>query len=161
VGWAILAALCWAPAPASAASDIGVVHVDPGSPSGKQYAIPLTQARRDAGGQGAAPATAGDTSAPAFGAGIKPSRSAASAAHGARTGAVRSGGAHQGSGRGSGRELLRAQTGHPAAPATVRAAINAGNGDTAMPVLLGGGAAVLLLGGVGGLAARRLRPRSS
>lgn len=163
-GWVIVAALSWAPAPANAANDNGVVHVDPGSPSGKQYAIPLTQARRDGAGQGGAPATAGDTSAPLFGDGIKPSRAAAAAAHGASAGKARSGDASGRGRRPSARQGLAQvpQTGSPAAaPTTVRAGIDAGNGDSATLVLFGGGAAVLLLGGVGGSAARRFRRRPS
>jgi hypothetical protein len=43
----VLAAL---PAPAAAVEP--GVHVDPGSPAGKEYALPLDQARREAGGSG-------------------------------------------------------------------------------------------------------------
>jgi hypothetical protein len=54
--------------PAGAAAEEGV-FVDPGSPAGKEYAIPLAQARRDASGdQGSAPKASND--APLFGQGI-------------------------------------------------------------------------------------------
>ncbi len=43
-----LAVLAVAPAPAGAVEP--GVHVDPGSPAGKEYALPLEQARRDASG---------------------------------------------------------------------------------------------------------------
>jgi hypothetical protein len=50
------------------AQDDGV-HVDPKSPAGKEYALPLDQARRDAAG-GDAPGRGSGDSAPLFGAGI-------------------------------------------------------------------------------------------
>lgn len=47
------------------------VHVDPDSPAGKEYALPLDSARREAGGGSGAPsAGGGGGSAPLFGAGI-------------------------------------------------------------------------------------------
>src|SRR5438445_13113075 len=56
-------------ASARAAADLEPgVHVDPGSPAAKQYALPLGQARRT----GAAASTRGGYSAALFGAGIKP-----------------------------------------------------------------------------------------
>ena len=45
---ACLAVLAAAPAPAGAVEP--GVHVDPGSPAGKEYALPLEQARREAAG---------------------------------------------------------------------------------------------------------------
>jgi hypothetical protein len=55
-----------APAPAQ-------VFVDPGSPSGKEYAIPLESARRNAAHEGddkSTPVAQGERSAPLFGAGL-------------------------------------------------------------------------------------------
>src|SRR6476619_4464476 len=51
---------------AAAAQDDGV-HVDPNSPAGKEYALPLDSARRDANGGGDSAAGSG---APLFGVGI-------------------------------------------------------------------------------------------
>ena len=51
------------------------MHVDPGSPAGKEYAIPIERARRDAAGpQKLAPSAAPTQTAavPLFGQGIKP-----------------------------------------------------------------------------------------
>lgn len=70
------------PAPLAVAQEEGVT-VDPGSPAGKEYALPIDQARRDAadggdrgGGGGVA---AGRRPAPAFGEGVRPDRGSGSA----------------------------------------------------------------------------------
>jgi hypothetical protein len=66
---------------ASAAPAPAQVFVDPGSPSGKEYAIPLESARRNAaneGGDKSAPVAQGERSAPLFGAGIGDDRPSAS-----------------------------------------------------------------------------------
>ena len=47
---------------AAAAKDEPGVHVDPGSPSGKEYAIPLEGARRDASGGGSSSGSSGGSS---------------------------------------------------------------------------------------------------
>jgi hypothetical protein len=64
--------------PATAQAQERGVHVDPDSPAGKEYAIPIDKARRDASGGGSTPfrsAPAGAapmvTAAPLFGQGIK------------------------------------------------------------------------------------------
>jgi hypothetical protein len=65
-----------ATAPAAGAAERGV-HVDPGSPAGKEYAIPIERARREASG-GTKIGTGNPTSStavaqvPLFGQGIKP-----------------------------------------------------------------------------------------
>src|SRR5438094_2200614 len=72
-----LAAL--APSTASAKDEPGV-HVDPGSPSGKEYAIPLEGVRRDTSGGSTTGGSSGGSSggsakAPLFGEGISPAGS--------------------------------------------------------------------------------------
>jgi hypothetical protein len=63
-GVVVLAALCWLAVPGAGAV-AGGVHFDPESPAGKEYALPLAQARNEATGEGGSSA-----SAPLFGAGI-------------------------------------------------------------------------------------------
>lgn len=75
--------------PPAVAQEPGVVY-EPGSPSGKEYAIPLEEARTDAGG-----AIPGSRETRAFGIGISP--------RGDRPGASRSGGAREGARRGASR----------------------------------------------------------
>src|SRR4051794_21479121 len=79
------------PALASAAEP--GVHVDPDSPAGKEYAIPIDSVRRDTGGRGSA--EPGGGGAPLFGAGITPAGRSSGGGSGG------SGSAH-GSGSGSG-----------------------------------------------------------
>lgn len=63
----IAAALAASPAAPAAAQ----VFVDPGSPSGKEYEIPLENARQEAAtGNSDAPVQLGDRSAPLFGEGV-------------------------------------------------------------------------------------------
>jgi hypothetical protein len=57
------------------------VHIDPGSPAAKEYALPLNQARRT----GAEATSAGSSETP-FGAGIKPPGSGGSSGSGAPNG---------------------------------------------------------------------------
>ena len=64
---AVAVALLWPAAPA-VAIDPGVVY-EPGSPAGKEYAIPLEEARRDAGSRGR---EGSDPRYEAFGSGVTP-----------------------------------------------------------------------------------------
>src|SRR3954469_3314415 len=83
---------------AAAAAEPGV-HVDPGSPAGKEYALPLDQAKRDAGagtGQAGRPGGSSGRSA-LFGEGIKPARHAEAGA-GAKAKRSAAGKSGQGSG---------------------------------------------------------------
>ncbi len=50
----LVVGLCLLPAPAALAQTPGL-HVDPNSPSGKEYAVPLDHARSNAGGGGSSP----------------------------------------------------------------------------------------------------------
>jgi hypothetical protein len=137
------------------------VHVDPGSPAAKQYSLPLNQAReigRSGAGASASPSL--------FGAGIGSPRSnrSAGAAKGvgsnAPVGAVL--GAREKSHRRS-RESSPSRQGTPVSldESSFGIAAHEGPGDGSPLALLGGGIAVLLLGGVGGVAMRRVRRSSS
>jgi hypothetical protein len=139
-GAAVVALLA---APSGAAAQ-GGVHVDPNTPAGKEYAIPLDSARREAAGKdngtavaprNTAPSTGNET--PLFGAGITPNRPRRSAP---RAGAGAS---------------ARAKRRHStAAGARVSAAGSGGSNGTAATV--GVALAVLALGGAFGYAFRRV-----
>jgi hypothetical protein len=122
-------------APHSATALAPGVHVDPGSPATKEYAIPLTQASQVGG-------SSNGSSTPTFGAGIS-SGSQSHHASGHRAGASSNGG------------TTKAHTGASAPPAaTLRASSGS---DGSLIALLGGGAVILLLGGVAGAVLWRSR----
>lgn len=66
-------------APAASAKE--EVHFDPDSPAGKEYALPLEQARDEAAGVGKSDGPAGEK-APLFGEGVEPRDAAAAAEQG-------------------------------------------------------------------------------
>jgi hypothetical protein len=134
---------------AAVAKDEPGVHVDPGSPSGKEYAIPLEGARRDASGGGSSSGSSGGSSgggaakAPLFGEGITP-------AGGSQSG----GGSGNGSGGSAPKGGKKASAVEQTARSTLASAPAAGSGDsTAQTGAIG--LAVLLLGGALGLLLRR------
>ena len=153
LGLFVAAAFIALPAGASAAAD-GII-VDPNSPSGKEYAIPLEQAIQEQGGT--RDTSSGEPSslalfAPLFGRGIASS----SGAHGGRSN-DRPGRRPQGIGPGGGPEVTTAAVGNPAAAA---AAGREKGSSTSSRVTLG----IPLIGLVGGGALllfvrRRNRPR--
>jgi hypothetical protein len=139
------------------------VHVDPGSPAAKQYALPLNQAREI--GRGGAGSAAG-TSPSLFGAGIGSARSHRTSVVAEGAGSNARGGARSGSREKPHRSSREGSPSGQASPASLDAshldiAAQAGSGDGSLLALLGGGVAVLLLGGVGGVATRRARRSSS
>jgi hypothetical protein len=144
----LAAALVLGLAGTASAAEPGV-HVDPGSPAGKEYAIPLDQARHDAGlppgggntgGGGGSPGSGGSQ---LFGAGVV---SRASSGSGVRAG-----------GGSSGNAVKHAPASH--APALPAAASTGAGSDTSQAVLIA--IAVLAAGCLSGLAVRRLgRPRA-
>jgi hypothetical protein len=135
------------------------VHVDPGSPAAKQYALRLNQARKT----GANPAGHEGRSAGApFGAGIHPPASGGSSHPGSSASGGRAQardtvpGASPASARGTG---LAPGTGLALPPIVLRAVRSHASpgGDGSLLALLGGAGAVLVLGGLGGAALRGAR----
>jgi cobalamin biosynthesis Mg chelatase CobN len=151
--------LMLAPGAASAELEPGV-RVDPGSPAAKEYALQLNKARQT----GAESSKAG-SSGGLFGAGIKPPSSGAGGpsagapgATGATTTSARSG-ARAHAKRGS-RSQTASQPTPVALPAAVlRAARAQGSsaGSGSWLALVGGGVAIVLLGGFGGTVLRHNR----
>jgi hypothetical protein len=136
------------------------VHIDPGSPAAKEYALPLNQAR----GTGAGPTPSG-SSETSFGAGIKPpgSRGGGGSAPGSG-GAGGSGSAgHDGRspGRGSSESRSHGAVGTAATlPPAVQRAVespDSSGGGGSLPALIGGGVAILVLGAFGGTVLRHSR----
>jgi hypothetical protein len=140
-------------APAAVAAD-DEIFVDPGSPSGKEYALPVDSARKQAAGgtQGAKDRT---STTPLFGEGVdaatpKAGTGKASAA-GAKAGAGDAGGGSAGA------PPARVAT---AAPRTLKAQAAAPDGGIGTAAIIGGvSAGVLLLGAVIGVLLRRRAAR--
>ena len=163
--WAFLAfaavAASWPALLAQSASALEPgVHVDPGSPAAKEYALPVSQARGSGGGSEGAHEQL-------FGAGIKPP-SSGSPGGGSRSATSR---AHQETGRGaagssSGTIAAGATgaTGAQSPPALVRRVADgqssSGGGSSSL-VLLGGGVAVIVLGAFAGIVLRHGRRPTS
>jgi len=141
------------------------VTIDPDSPSGKEYEIPLETVRRGAqpGADPSAPVTQGERSAAPFGEGISPARpdGSGSTAGGARGGArgaqsersrdARRGEAQRGSSArrdAATSKIVEAAANSPGAPPS-------STGSTLL--YLGAGALVLALGVGGGVLLRRRR----
>lgn len=137
----ILAAPAWALEPG--------VHVDPGSPAAHEYALPLGQARSTGGGS-----STGE-GATLFGAGIKPGGKGRGGGTGRGTGgsAVGAGG----SGGTGGTAAGTTPAGQP--PASVVRGAHDSSSDGSLLALIGGGVAILVLGGFGGTVLRHRRPR--
>jgi hypothetical protein len=138
-------------APALAAAQLAPgVHVDPGSPAGKEYAVPLAQARAAAAGGGAGPTQL-------FGAGITrpdagvPNSKLSGSAAGAGAAAQAELPAHRAAASGSTKARLASATIPP--PSKV---LGSGQGD---PVawMLAAAALVLVAGGVAGTVMVRRR----
>jgi hypothetical protein len=151
------------------------VHVDPGSPAAKEYALPVSQARGAGGGSEG-------SHEQLFGAGIKPPSSGSP-----RGGSPRGGSAGSGSARGgspssptarrgaskaagaasprsaAGTGATRAIDSQPT-PSLVRRAADrqsSSDGGSSWPVLLGGGVLVLVLGAFAGVVLRHGRRATS
>jgi hypothetical protein len=136
------------------------VQVDPGSPAGTEYALPVDQARA-IGGAAAKPgagesASPGEHGATLFGEGVTPPRTSAS-----RRDARQRAGSH----RATGGDGAAAPTpdGAPGAPGSARVFAPVGESShSALPWLVGSGALVLVLGAGLGRALRRVaRPSES
>jgi hypothetical protein len=127
------------------------VTIDPGSPTGKEYAIPVEQARREAAvGSRTDPIAPSDRSAPLFGQGV--TRDTRSSSGGDAAGTSGGGSGTGGSGTTSGDQPAGTSPLGQISPRPVNA------GTSAAPLALAaGGLGVLVLGGVAGLALRRRR----
>lgn len=150
---AVVAALVPSAAFAQGSSQPGV-HVDPGSPAGKEYQIPVTAARAEASGGPPGSAAGSGADSPLFGRGITPSSGTAGTGASSRTG---TGGApkqspptHVAHRAGPGGSVAAS----PLAPAAAGSPPGRVGSNSWLP-LIGGGALVLVLGGGGGLAFRR------
>jgi hypothetical protein len=132
------------------------VTIDEGSPAAKEYALALTQARHT----GSSGTRASSSEAP-FGAGIRPpstpSTPGASAAAPARGKGSSRGGA--GTGGKSAANGSEGPSSTASLPASILRSDHAGtsSGDGSLLALLGGGVAILVLGGLGGVVLRHNR----
>ncbi|MGC1165450.1 MAG: hypothetical protein WA862_05015 [Solirubrobacterales bacterium] len=141
--------------PATAADE---VHFDPDSPAGKEYALPLDQAREEATGGGKADEDSA-AGAPLFGAGVSPPGAGVSPPGSASTRVPNPGG-EQAGGRGANREADNpGRRGAAAGPAAIVRIAEAGDGYslTSGAALV---AAIVLVGGALGLALRALQRRA-
>lgn len=135
------------------------VFFDPDSPAGKEYALPLDQARDEAAGIGKSDGPSGKR-APLFGEGVSgrgsgPGPSASGGGTGGRSGADRSKTPAGSGGRGQGQGP---QPLHP--PTTAAAAISSADGHYALSSAVLWIAAIVVLGGIAGLVLRAVqRPR--
>src|SRR5579872_3789640 len=125
------------------------VHADPGSPAAKEYALPLDQARQTGSPK------AGSSAAAPFGAGIHPpggSASESSAGKSLHRQVSANGSSLVTASKAGG---SRARSTIP--PAVLRAASerDSSGGDGSILALIGGGVAILVLGGFGGMVMRR------
>jgi hypothetical protein len=138
------------------------VHVDPGSPAAKEYALPVSQARRAGEGGGGSEGTHEQL----FGAGIKPpssgsprggSPSGTTGGHRVarkRAGASSSRSADEGTSGASG-------TQPPALVRRVAGGRSSSGGGSSLLVLLGGGVVVVVLGAFAGVVLRHSRRPAS
>jgi hypothetical protein len=144
-------------APQAAAGLEPGVHVDPGSPAAKEYALPLNQARQADGGS-----SSGSSETP-FGAGIKPPGSGGAGSSGSAPNDGRSPGQHPS--RPSGRRHLESRSNDavgaaPTLPPAVQRAVesqDSSGGGGSLAALIGGGVAILVLGAFGGTVLRQSR----
>jgi hypothetical protein len=145
----LLTFLLFAVSAAPAAAQDGV-HLDPDSPTAKEYAVPLDAARRGASSGSTAQTPSGSAqteTAPLFGEGIAPVKKPASG--------------KSGGGSGAKAKSPTASTNPPAAvseivsAAATRPGTPDGGGAGALLPVAGGALLLLALGGAGGLALRR------
>ncbi len=160
----MVAVLILALTASTAAAQEDGVTVDPRSPAGKQYALPIDQARRDATGGGPGDRRAdGARPTPAFGQGVRPETAAGGsgspAGDGAPGAAPRSGSPAEATVTGSARtapsEQQRRHERGDIDRALVKASVGGSGASDGSLALLGGGVAVMVLGVAAGLALRR------
>ena len=138
--------------PVATAQDDGV-HVDPNSPAGKEYALPLDQARRDTSGTGGANSAGGTPGgAPLFGAGISKGSGGSPAGEGDAP--ARGSATEGGSPPGDAKDPV---VGGADATHAARAVADEGGGLSADALTLLIGVGVLLVGGLIGVSVRSVR----
>jgi hypothetical protein len=146
----VLASCCAISTAPASALEPGV-HVDPGSPAAHEYALPLGQARQTGGGSGTSNGSSENGSL--FGAGIKPP----GGGHGHKGSAGGSRAALKGgAGKGGSPSGATSATGLPPASIVRDARDHSSNGS--LLALIGGGVAILVLGGFGGAVLRHRHP---
>jgi hypothetical protein len=148
---AVVAVSCSAGPVQTAAGLEPGVHVDPGSPAAKEYALPLNQARQT--GEVAATHESSSASVP-FGAGIKPPGASGPSHPG--SGAARAVGRGGASGS-AGANTASRQSTLPSAVLSASSSRAGSRDDGSILALLAGGVAILILGGFGGTVLRRSR----
>jgi LPXTG-motif cell wall-anchored protein len=150
----VLACLTVAP---GVAQGQGVV-IDPDSPTGKEYAIPAEQARRE-GSQGSRtmPSQGTEQIAPLFGQGVTPDASGSSARADAQRRGTSSAARDQASGSGDSPKTTRNYASPPAVGETLATRHSGESGSMSGLALGAGGVAVALVGGAAGLLLRRRR----
>jgi len=140
-------------APAAVAAE-DEIFVDPGSPSGKEYALPIDSARKQAAAD-ARSTSSRSKAAPLFGEGVG-DRDAGGGGSDAGGGG-RNGAAASASEDAAGSQRADADGG---TPVTARAQAANPDGGTGTLAIIGAGAGVLLLGGAIGLTLRRRAARA-
>jgi hypothetical protein len=154
---ALVALLVLVATPSAAAQEDGV-FVDPDSPAGKEYAVPIDQARGDAAGGG----DAGPGEEPLFGAGIEPPSGDSASSQGSEGSEASDGTAgKEGGSREKGAEARQQEgSGSSVNLGQSSAAIEAAATDGSTGLLSAGiAAAVLVAGLMGGLGLRKLLRR--
>jgi hypothetical protein len=142
------------PAGAKTVSPAPGVHIDPGSPAAKEYAIPLGVARTGSG-------SGGNGSTQLFGAGItkasSPPPGAAPTGHAATTGRAVAGRGHHPAAKRRTRSgaVTPASAPGTGVPPPQRVLDTGGGAGSGIAWMLAAAAAVLLLGALGGLALAR------
>jgi len=132
----------------------GEVHFDADSPAGKEYALPLDQAREEAAGPGKTDGPAGEK-APLFGEGVSGGSAGGGAQGGGGAAGDGGGGGALGDGKGQGSQP------HPS-PAAVAAAISSSDDGYPLSSALLWIAAIVALAGVATLVLRGFqRPRAT
>ncbi len=133
------------------------VHVDPNSPAGKEYAIPIDQARRQADGGSSAKGSHGPSgSAALFGAGISARGGRSAGGSSGTRGTGDSAGSSKGGADGSVKSGGAVSQGVKGASARPAVAASTGSGSNATLLTAGLVAAVLLAGALLGLVLHRL-----
>ena len=146
--------LCLSPDAGAAAAVEEGVHVDPASPAAHEYALALTQARHTGSGSASRSATRSERSETLFGDGIKPPAGGSSKSGAGSKARGRAG--HGSPSPGAPATPSGVEAGVPAAVLRAERSRSSG-GDGSTLALIGGGVAILVLGGFGGTVLRHNR----